>query len=198
MGQTATTVSVSQNPVKQGSSTVIQGTITDLSPGQKGTPCVSAESMTAQMKYIYANAPRPTNATGVPVVLTATGPDNNAITIGTATSDASGNYAIMWTPPSKGLYKITATFYSDAAYYGSTAVTALGVEAAPSAEVVTPTPTQTTAPTQTPIETASPTAPATTVPTPGGFPMSTVYAIVAAVVIIAIVAAAAVMLRRKK
>jgi len=202
MGKTATTVSVSQNPVTLGSSTVIQGTITDQSPGQKGTPCVSAESMTAQMKYIYANAPQPTNAAGVPVVLTAIGPDNNIINIGTATSDASGNYAIMWAPPSKGLYKVMATFYSDASYWGSWAETALGVVAAPSAApAATPTPATTVTPNPT---TPSQTASASSSPSPSqapqpdsGVPMTT-YVAIAAFTVIIIVLAAALVLRKRK
>ena len=41
--------------------------------------------------------PHPTNTTGVPVTLTAIDPNNNFVTLGTATSDASGYYSFNLT-----------------------------------------------------------------------------------------------------
>ena len=59
--------------------------------------------------------------------LTAIDPNGNFQNIGTATSDIFGNYAISWTPPVPGLYKVTATFEGSKSYYGCKAGTAFVV-----------------------------------------------------------------------
>ena len=135
-GQTATNVTASPN--------LIQGSVVDNSPGAPGTPCVSADSMTTQMNYLYANAPQPTDTTGVPVTITAIDPNNNTETLGTVTTDASGSYSLPWTPPVSGPYTITTTFAGTGAYYGSSAETHIYISA----------PTTTVAPTTAPLSVA--------------------------------------------
>lgn len=131
-GQTATTVSVSQNPTTNGVGTVIHGTVLDQSPAQLGTPCVSKEDMSAWMEYLHMQKPIPgglSNVTGVPVLLQAVGSDGSVIDIDTTTTDCQGHFSYMWTPPGEGLYTITATFLGDDSYWSSWAETSLGVTA---------------------------------------------------------------------
>ena len=111
------------------------------------------------MAYIYMQKPKPTNAIGVQVHLTAIDSNGNLQEIGTATSDTNGNYGIMWTPPIEGQYKVIATFDGTKSYGGSDATTYFGISPAPSAVVTTTSPTQTTIPnptTTTPAQTISP------------------------------------------
>ncbi len=207
MGQSATTVSASPITVANGGTTTIQGTVTDQSPGQTclgipaaGTPAISDASMSQWMEYLYMQQPKPMNATGVPVTLTAFDPNGNTENIGTVTSDMKGNYAIAWTPPVPGVYKITATFAGSDSYFGSDAETAISVAKAPAAQVpaATPAPTATPSPTVTPITSPSPQVTATPVPAPSSPSLPTTYIIIAVVAIIVVVAAAALVLRRRK
>ena len=106
-----------------------------------GVPCASDASMTDWMGYVYQQQPEPTNFTGVTVTLTAIDPNDNFITLGTATTDANGLYHYTWTPPSvPGNYLVTATFAGTNGYWGSNAQTAMVVQSAP------PTPAPTAAP----------------------------------------------------
>ena len=57
----------------------------------EGTPAISDESMGPWMEYLYENQAKPTNATGVPVELTAIDPNGNYIQIGSVTSDLTGD-----------------------------------------------------------------------------------------------------------
>ncbi len=207
-GPSATTVSAPQVAVPQGTSVLLTGTVTDQSAGAKKliedgefnvVPAMSDASMGPWMEYIYMQKVKPTDATGVPVHLTATDPNGNFQDIGTATSNSMGNYAFAWTPPVPGMYTVTATFVGSNSYYSSEAGTSFMVSAASSVSpVVTPTPTPSTTSIATPTPSAVVTPTPTTPQGPGGIPASTVYAIAAAVVVIVIVAVAAVALRRRK
>ena len=143
-GQTATTVSAPQNSITAGSNAIIQGTVTDQTPGTAmGTPAISDAWMTPWMQYLYMNQPLPHDATGVPVSIDAIDPNGNFIHIGNATSDITGAYHYTWTPPDiPGKYTIVATFSADNSYYGSSAETA-AVVVSPAATTVSPTPTPT-------------------------------------------------------
>ena len=209
-GQTATTVSAPENVQQQGSSVLIQGTVTDQSPGKTslgtpaaGTPAISDESMSAWMNYLYEQQPKPTNATGVPVTLSVSDPNNNTYVIGTTTTDINGMYKLMWTPPVPGPYTITASFAGSGSYFASSAETALGVSAAtPSAQTsaipVSPTPPPTTAvPTTTSTQTTAPTPSPVVIPPTNAAPTAT-YIAIGIVVIIIIAAAAALILRRRR
>ncbi len=151
-GASAITVQAPLTSIDAGDSVIIQGTVTDVSPGTEqtsvklrfpnGVPAVSDESMGDWMKYVFATYPRPADATGVEVTLEAVDPNNNRIQLGTATSDASGLFSFAWTTPDiPGKYTIVATFGGSGGYYGSYAETAAIVSSAPQ-----PTATSTTMP----------------------------------------------------
>jgi hypothetical protein len=130
-GQTAVTVSASPKVSTEGSSVMIEGTVTDQSPGAKDTPAISDGSMEAWMEYLYMQKPMPTNATGVPVKLETVDPNGNFYEISTVTSDMNGMYSLMWKPPVPGQYTIIATFAGSESYYSSYAETSMGVSEAP-------------------------------------------------------------------
>ncbi len=129
-GESQTTVQAPLTAITEGQSVVLTGTVTDLSPAQPGTPCVSKESMTAWMEYIHQQKPMPNNVIGVSVSLDTVDPNNNFVHIGTAVSDGSGVYSLMWQPEVPGKYKIIATFAGDESYGSSFAETAVGVVSA--------------------------------------------------------------------
>ncbi len=155
-GPSATTVEAPLTDTTAGSTEMIQGTVTDQSPGAKvegpklgftnGVPAVSEASEEAWMEYIYEQQLKPTNATGVPVSIDAIDPNGNYIHIGDATSDTSGNFGYAWTAPNvPGKYTIYATFAGSNSYGSSSAETNTYVSGAPAA---------TAAPTSTPTSVA--------------------------------------------
>ena len=145
-GPSKTTVTAPNIGVAQGSSVIISGTVTDVSPGTEdiqlttrfpnGVPAMSDASQSDWMLYVYKQFTKPTNATGVDVRLIALDSNNNYRDLGIAQTDASGTYSLMWTPDIPGKYTIFATFAGSGAYYSSTAQTAIGVDEA----AATPTP----------------------------------------------------------
>ncbi len=196
-GPSATTVAAPQTAVAKGTAVMITGTVTDQTPASKGTPAISDTSMTAWMEYMYMQKVCPADATGVPVKLTAIDPNGNLQDIGTATSDASGNFAVAWTPPVEGTYKITATFAGSNSYGGSSSTAYFVVSPAPAAPEPTATPVVTPEPTAAP--TAAPTASPSVAPPPEAAPSTDIYIIAAAAAVIIVVAAvAAVFLRKRK
>jgi hypothetical protein len=208
-GSSATSVNVQNDVVSLGSSVLITGTVTDVSPGAKNKiasgefttdPAVSDESQEDWMEYIYAQQAKPKDATGVPVSLYTLDPNGNDIHIADVISDASGGFKYLWTPDVPGEYTVTATFCGSAAYYGSEATTYVGVTPASAAPLVTPTPTipgQTTPPTSTPTQPVSPSPSEAPQPTSDGEPTTTYIAIGVAVVIIVALVAVLVLRRRK-
>jgi hypothetical protein len=152
-GPSATSVLIRNDIVTAGDSMLIQGTVTDTSPGTEdyglkvrfpsGVPAVSEESMQSWMEYVYEQFPRPGNTTGVEVTLDAIDPNNNFVHLGNATSDSSGTFGFNWvTPDVPGTYTIIATFGGSGAYYASFAETYA---------VVTEVPASTPGPTPTPV-----------------------------------------------
>ncbi|MCX8151104.1 MAG: PQQ-binding-like beta-propeller repeat protein [Candidatus Bathyarchaeota archaeon] len=148
-GPSAITVDAPSIAVPECQPLTIRGTVTDISAGAKKlvadgkfniVPAVADESMSAFMEFLYMQKPCPANAKGVPVKLTAIDANGNAINIGTTTSDASGLYAMTWTPPSAGMYKIVATFEGSGSYWPSSAETAISVSPAQATPTPTPTP----------------------------------------------------------
>jgi hypothetical protein len=207
-GPTSITVSIQNDVVAQGNTVLIKGTVMDVSTGTKdstqlarfpnGVPAMSDASMSPWMEYVYMQQPKPTNATGVPVKLTAIGPDGGTTEIGTVTSDMSGMYSTMWTPPAEGKYTVVATFEGSESYYPSYGETALGVTKAPAPSAPpTSAPPTTPPPTIAPSQTVAPT-PSIIVEPPQKGTDTVVYVGVAAVVIIAAIAAIALILRRRK
>jgi hypothetical protein len=143
-GQSQTTVAAPATNIEVGESFTITGTVLDMSPAQKGTAAISDESMDAWMEYKHMQMPKPTNAIGVPVQLTAIDPNGNLINIGTATSDSDGEYGFSWAPEVAGLYRVMATFAGSESYGTSTDSTYFTAVDAPAATAA-PTPQPQTA-----------------------------------------------------
>lgn len=139
-GKSDITVSAPLTSVTLGQSVMITGSVTDLSPAQPGTPCVSADSMGAWMEYLHMQKPIPSNVVGVEISLDALDPNGNTIHIDTVTSDGlTGMYQKLWQPEISGEFTVYATFAGDASYGSSVAAAPVGVVEAP----VTPAPTTT-------------------------------------------------------
>lgn len=137
-GLSATTVTASPKVSVFGNDVLVEGTVTDQSPGQTcqglpaaGTPAISDVSQEAWMEYIYEQQPIPTNATGVPVSIDVIDANNNFRHIGSATSDATGAFSFQWTPDIPGKYTVVASFGGSNSYYASSAETSFAVNTAP-------------------------------------------------------------------
>ena len=142
-GPSATTISLKDDIVTEGDSILITGSVTDQSPGAKGTPAIRDEDMDAWMEYLYKQQAMPENAIGVTVKLSTYDPNGNYQDIGTTTVDQHGNYGKLWKPPVPGEYYIQADFEGSESYGSSSATTYLGVAEALQA---TPPPEATPAP----------------------------------------------------
>jgi outer membrane protein assembly factor BamB len=152
-GPSATTVAAGPKVSVHGSSVLVEGMVTDISPGTKtyaktarfpnGVPAVADENQSDWMLYVYKQFPKPADVFGVEVVVSVLDPNNNCYEVGRATSDASGFYSVAFTPDVPGKYTIYASFEGSKAYYGSSAETAINVDSAPAA---TPPPTPSPAP----------------------------------------------------
>jgi hypothetical protein len=128
-GATKMTVNAPAGGASTSLPVTISGSITDLSSGASqeavaarfpnGLPAVSDDSMTAWMEYVYMQQEKPTNTTGVPIVVNVVDSNGNLRTIGTTTSDASGKWAFNWTPDIEGNYAVIANFAGSESYYGS-------------------------------------------------------------------------------
>jgi hypothetical protein len=140
-GPSATTVTASPKVSANGDSVLVEGTVTDQSPGAiasgpklgftNGVPAMADADMQAWMEYLYEQQAIPTNAKGVEVTLDAIDPNNNFIHIGTATNDINGNYGFAFTPEVPGTYQIIATFAGSKSYGSSFATTYITVGEAP-------------------------------------------------------------------
>jgi outer membrane protein assembly factor BamB len=139
-GPSRITVTAPNVGVQQGSSLIISGTVTDVSPGTEdyairarfpnGVPAMSDASQSDWMLYVYKQFTKPTDAVGVDVSLYVVDSNGNYRSIGTATSDASGKYSLQWTPDIPGKYTVYATFAGSGAFYGSSDQTAFCVDPA--------------------------------------------------------------------
>jgi outer membrane protein assembly factor BamB len=147
-GPTDTSVSIQNDVITHGDSVLIKGSVMDISAGTQqneqamrfpnGVPAVSEDSMPHWMEYVYMQKARPSNATGVEVLIDVLDSNNNYRNIGSATSDASGFYSLAWLPDIPGKYTVIARFAGSEGYWPSFAETAFNVEEAPEA---TPPPT---------------------------------------------------------
>ena len=126
-GPSAITVSAPQTVPTLGSSVMITGTVTDQSPGVKGTAAVADANQQAWMEYLYEQQAMPTTAKGVTVNLNTIDPNGNYVPIGTVTSDLTGAYGYKWTPEIPGTYQIIATFDGSNSYGSSHAQTYMGI-----------------------------------------------------------------------
>ena len=140
-GPSSMTIDTPIAAITKGSSTVIRGTVTDISAGTKqneqaarfpnGVPAVSDASQGKWMEYVYMQKPRPSDATGVPVTISVVDANGNYREIGKTTSDSDGFYSLQWTPDIEGKYTVYASFGGSESYWPSHAVTAFAVDPAP-------------------------------------------------------------------
>jgi outer membrane protein assembly factor BamB len=147
-GPTATSVSIQNNIVTLGDSVMVQGMVTDESPGAKeaaqvarfanGVPAIADEDMSPWMEYLYMQQAKPKDIKGVEVVISVLDPNGNFYEVGRTTSDENGFYKMMFQPEVPGTYTVIANFEGSGSYWSSQAVTAVGVNEAPQAS---PTPT---------------------------------------------------------
>jgi len=141
-GASKTTATAPKTAIPLGSSVVIEGTVTDQSPGTQdysltarypnGVPAIADQYMTEWMEHLYRQFSIPKDATGVEVVITTLDPNGNTYELDRTTTDLSGTFGCAITPPVPGLYKIIVTFEGSDSYYGSYAETYICVEEASS------------------------------------------------------------------
>jgi hypothetical protein len=211
-GPSATTITAPNTELPPGSKVLIQGTVTDIAAGTQqdeqasrfpnGVPAVSDESMTDWMQYVYMHEAKPTNVIGVQVHLTAIDPNGNFQDLGTTTSDDSGFYSLLWTPPVSGKYVVTASFEGSKSYYAASAKTAFAVSETAAAPNVVPPPA--VSPTASAVQLTQPPAvtpsasPTQAVAPPASAEPTVTYIAVGAAVIAILVVAATLVLRRRK
>jgi hypothetical protein len=126
-GPTATAVEGPKKSVSLGDSVVITGSVLDMSPGAPNIPCVSDADQNEWMQWVYQNAPKPTDATGVVVHLEYVAPDGTVNDMTHVTTDLNGDFGYLWTPPDEGLYTVVATMDPTDSYYSSSDTTYVGV-----------------------------------------------------------------------
>jgi outer membrane protein assembly factor BamB len=126
-GQTATTITTSNSVGTLGNEILIQGEVTDQSPGSKGTPAIADQYMTEWMEHLYRQRTVHMDVEGVEVSLDTIDPNNNIVHIGNVTCDGSGMYKLTYKPEIPGEYTIIATFGGSGSYFGSHAETALAI-----------------------------------------------------------------------
>jgi outer membrane protein assembly factor BamB len=183
-GVTETTVAAEPKIIAKGNSVMIEGTVTDQSPGNTnrgipaaGTPAIADEYMTEWMEYLYMQQPCPAYYEGVDVKLEVLDPNGNFYEIDTVKSDGSGMFKKMWTPDVEGEYTIIATFEGSESYWRSYAETVIGVTEAPAPSgPIEPEPTE---PTEAPL-------------------ITTELAIIIAVIVVAVIGVAAYWVLRKR
>jgi hypothetical protein len=142
-GPSSTTVSAPSVGITTATPVTISGTVMDVSAGSQqdeiakrfpnGLPCVSDESQSHWMEYVYQKQVQPADATGVEVKLSVVDSNGNFRDIGTTTSSAKGYYSFVWTPDIPGEYTLYASFSGSESYYGSSAETSFYAQEAPSA-----------------------------------------------------------------
>ncbi len=130
-GPSATTVSAPDIAAAFGTPVVIKGSVMDIAAGTQqdqqaadfpnGVPCASDASMTDWMGYVYQQKPCPANFTGVPVQISVLDSNGNSYPIGTATTDGSGRFRLIWTPEIAGNFTVFATFAGTNGYWPSSA-----------------------------------------------------------------------------
>ena len=151
-GPSKTTVTASPKVSVLGDKVLVEGNVIDISAGTKqneqatrfpaGVPAVSEASMSAWMEYVYMKQEKPTNATGVSVIVSVVDPNGNNYNVGTTTSDASGAFKLAFDPQVPGEYTIMASFAGSSSYYGSSAETAVYVGEAHATATPTAAPVQ--------------------------------------------------------
>jgi len=151
-GPSKTTVTASPKVSVLGDKILVEGNVIDISAGTKqneqatrfpaGVPAVSEASMSAWMEYVYMKQEKPTNATGVSVIVSVVDPNGNNYNVGTTTSDASGAFKLAFDPQVPGEYTVIASFAGSGSYYGSSAETAVYIGEAHATATPTAAPVQ--------------------------------------------------------
>ena len=141
-GPSKTTADIQNNVIKLGSSTLIEGRVTDESPGTKdyvltarfpnGVPVVSDEIMSEWMLYVYKQFEHP-DIVGVSIKIEIVDPSGEYAWIGTAMTDEDGTFRYSFIPQMEGEYTIYATFDGSRAFYGSYSTCYVMVDPAPAA-----------------------------------------------------------------
>ncbi len=141
-GPSETSIMMQDNVVSLGDTVLVTGTVLDISAGTeqerittrfpKGVAAVSDDSMSSYMEYVYMQKPRPMDTVGVPVKIQIYDPNGQYAWIGTANSDAEGNYYYSFVPDMEGTYAVIATFDGTNGYWGSESTAYLSVGPAPS------------------------------------------------------------------
>jgi len=136
-GPSATTVSIQNDVISQGSSVLIKGTVMDVSPGTddialqlrfpNGVPAIADENMTDWMHYVYMQWPTTYEVEGVKVFIKFEDP-NGEYYSATVTTDETGMFSNSWAPSIVGDYKVTAIFEGSESYYTSYATTTFTVD----------------------------------------------------------------------
>jgi hypothetical protein len=147
-GPSAMTVSAPSLAAASGQPVVISGSVYDISAGSKqneqaarfpnGIPLAADSMMGDWMGYVYQQKPLPTNFLGINVDINVVDANGNYRTIGTTTTDAKGQYSLIWTPDIPGNYQVVATFAGTNGYWPSSATAAFAVME----PAATPAPTQ--------------------------------------------------------
>ena len=147
-GPSKTTVTAPRIGATTTTPVTITGTVMDISAGSQqnavaanfpnGLPAVSDESQQAFMEAVYEQQSMPNNITGVLVTLSVIDSNGNYRSIGTATTNALGDYSFTWTPDISGSFTVYATFAGSNSYFGSSASTAFYASETPA---IIPTPT---------------------------------------------------------
>ncbi|MGD6851100.1 MAG: hypothetical protein ACQCN6_03470 [Candidatus Bathyarchaeia archaeon] len=129
-GPSSITVTAPNIGVTTATPITISGTITDVSAGTKknlvtsnfpnGVPCVSDDSQSRWMEYVYQQQPLPINTTGVPITISVVDSNGNYREIG-HTISVDATWAYTWTPDISGDYQIIASFAGTNSYYPSSA-----------------------------------------------------------------------------
>jgi hypothetical protein len=148
-GPSQTTVSAPTLSTTFGNSVLIQGDVIDIAAGTKadeqaarfpnGVPVASDTCMTEWMAYVYQQAAQPTGFTGVQVSINVIDQNGNYRNIGTANTDATGHYSLVWKPDIEGKYTVYASFLGTEGYWPSTVTTAFNVDPAAPTPIATPT-----------------------------------------------------------
>ncbi|NLB54712.1 MAG: PQQ-binding-like beta-propeller repeat protein, partial [Lentisphaerae bacterium] len=128
-GPSATKVTAPNVGIQFGSSVLISGRVTDISPGTEdyalkarfpnGVPAIADADMSDWMLHVYKQFPMPTNLTGVEIKVDVIDTNGNHRNIGTTTSDVNGYFSLDWKPDITGKYTVVATFAGSHSYYGS-------------------------------------------------------------------------------
>ncbi len=129
-GPSATTINVPSVGATTATPVTISGRVTDVSAGAEqdavrrnfpnGLPCVSDESQSKWMEYVYQQQPIPLNTTGVQVTISVVDANNNFRQIGTTTT-TDGSYAFTWTPDISGNFQVIVSFSGSNSYWPSSA-----------------------------------------------------------------------------